>query len=553
MATFTASVPKFSITFILGTTNTITLTDLLQDYTAYGTTVKAVFEITDPDGLLFYQNVGFGSEPPSFTSPDFSSADGTWAVTGITPYLGVDGLSIKRGTYTINAWYKIDSGTPVQIIKTYNLDYVSPVVDISMTAACRTSELTVADNTDYDTIGDSVPLTTSISGSCAVTKPAGSSANSPSTTTFTTSGYSRTIGGGDTAATQLWTRIWQTNITTALVYEMEEWGAYVWVLINDTVYGDDHLDVQCTDCACVLNTCWENLIIRWKDAEANHTVNVHDLRYKIALGAALWTDFYNLERCGEDTTVKCLEIRDLLNSVDCSCVGDTDTKSAVIVPWGSSVTTTVSGPTITFRTTDPSSGFGASGDVVYQTTTKHIWNNASGTWIDNGSYVGGDGAAGDDAVPETTFYNNTGNTGTSAGTTLELLDSIALSSPIVYTTGDEIYVKAVFELALNDNGKTCSLYINATKIVDYFCDTIINATNNHLTMEMWINCTGTDTQSIETLVTRGGNTYPGYTTGTFDTSAGLTINAYGQNSVATLNDIICRVLKVKYNNQIALS
>lgn len=553
MPTFTASVPRFKITFILGTTNTITLTDLLQDYSAYGSVVKAVFQIEDPDGLLFYQNTGLTVDPPSFTSPDFNSSGGTWEVTGITPYLDDTGTTIKRGTYTITAWYKCDSGDAVQVVKTYYLDYVSPTVVIDMSASCRTSELTVTDSTDYTEIGDSEPLSTTLSRSCAVTKPSGSGANAPATTTTTALTYTRTIGGGSTSATRLWTRIWQTNIVSTLTYEMEAWGALVWVLIQDVVYGDDYLDVQCTDCACTLNTCWENLIIRWKEAEANHATNVGDLRYKVALGSALWTDFYNMERCGEDTTAKCLEIKTLLDSVDCSCTTNPDTASAVIVPWGAAVAgTSASSFTFRFSTTDPSEGTGADGDVTFQSTTKHLWYKSGSTWVDKGSLAGSDGSTGADAQPEINLLNDTVNQGTSAGVTIELLDSYDISTPVAYDDGDEVYCKAVFEFAANDNGKEASLYINATKIVSHFTDTMVNATNNTVVLEMWINSTGTNTQSIETLVTRGGNVYPGYTTGTFNTTTGLTINAYGQNSVATLNDIILRVLKIKYNKAIPL-
>lgn len=540
------------MTFILGTTNHLTLTDLIQDYSAYGTPVKAVFEVTDPDGILMYQNVGFGiSDPPDFSSPDFNSGTGTWTVTGIDLWLDADGVSAKRGEYTVNAWYKCGTATPVNVVKTYNLDYVSPVVEIGLTASCRTSELTVDDNTNYASIGDSVPIAIGISRVETLTKPSGSGANTPAVSTTTTTTHTRTIGGGITAATRLWTRVWQDTIVTTLTYAMEAWGTYNWIIIQDVVSGSDYIDVQCTDCACVLNTCWENLITRWKDAEANYALNVGDLRYKVALGSALWTDFYNLERCGEDTTYKCLEIRDLLNSVDCSCVTNPDNASVEVVPWGSG-TGTPSASTFAFTvgSTDPVNGTGASGDVYFQKVSKHLWNNVGGTWLDAADLSGSSGADGADAVPQTMFYNNSANVGTSAGITIELLDSILLSSPISYGEGDSIYCKAVFELALNDNGKTVSLYVNATKIVDYFTDSAVNATNNIVTIEAWINVTGTDTQAIETLVTRGGNTYPGFTTGTFDTSAGLTVKAYGQNSVATLNDIIIRLLKVEYKNQL---
>ena len=546
----TSSVPRFRATFILGVTNTMTLTDLLTTgYATYGTPTKALFSVSDPDGLIIYQNTGYAAA--SFTSPDFNSASSLWAVTGIVLPLDANGVIVKRGTYTFNALYSI-AGTVVLVTKTYELKYVSPVVEINLSANCRTSELTSTDSTDYTNLGqDTIPLTTTLSRVHTVTKPAGSSANAPGSTTTTTITDTRVIGGGITAATRLWTRVWQTNIVTTLQYDLALWGIYTWVVVQDVVSGDDSIDVQCSNCACVLNTCWENLIIRWKDAEENYAINVNDLRYKIALGAALWTDFYNLERCGEDTSYKCLEIRDLLNSADCSCVGDDDTTSHVIVPWGAGAgSSSPSTFAFTRSASNPTPGSGNAGDKHINSATWHLWDNVSGTWIDVGSIqgtAGNDGAAGSAQVM---FYNNSPNVGTSAGTSLELLDSILLATPILYVPGDCIYVKGVFEFGLNDHGKTASIYLNGTSIASHFSDTEINATNKIVTIEAWVNIMDTNDQRIDTLVTRGGNCYPDYTTLTLTTASGVTVKAYGQNAVATVNDIICRLLKVEVKNYI---
>jgi len=550
MATPSSSVPHFSGTFILGTTNTLTLTDLITTgYTAWGTPTKAVFSVVDPDGLIIYQNTGYATS--SFTSPDFNSASSLWTVTGIVLPLDANGTAVKRGTYTFHGLYSI-GGVVVLVTKTYDFQYASPVVEINLSANCRTSELTSIDSTDYTYLGaNTIPLTTTLSRVHTITKPAGSSANAPGATTTTTITDTRVIGGGITAATRLWTRTWQTNIVTTLQYDLEAWGIYNWIVVQDVVYGDDYIDVQCSDCACVLNTCWENLILRWKEAEENHAINVNDLRYKIALGAALWTDFYNLERCGESTAPVCIEIRDLLNSTDCSCLTDDDTVSKVIVPWGAGSTGS-SASTFAFTTSasNPTGGSGHAGDKHINTTTWHLWDNIAGTWTDVGKIQGADGADGSSASTKVIFYNNSGSVGTSAGTSLELLDEKLFATPILYALGDCIYVKEVFELGLNDNGKTASMYLNGTSIASHFTDTAVNATNNIVTIEAWINIIDTNVQRIETLVTRGGNGYPGWVNGAFVTATGITVKAYGQNSVALDNDIVCRLLKVEVKNKI---
>lgn len=534
----------FSASFTLGTTNTLTIEDLVQ---SYGGVTTAILEVTDPDGIIFFQNTGYATDDHSL--PDFNSATSTWATAAIDLPLDTEGTSAKRGTYTFNYKYKV-SGTQYTGTKSYELDYVSPTVDIAHTVSCRTSELTIEDLTDYTDIGDSTPLTSALSRLETTTKPTGSSANDPGSTTTATSTYTRTIGGGGTSATRLWTKTWQTTVATTLTYTMEVWGAYTWIYIYDTVYGHTYTDVECSDCAASLEPCWENLVTRWQEAEANYSMNVNDLRYKVALCGALWTEFYNLERAGDDTSAKCLEIRDVLDSVDCSCASTSDTKSTVIVPWAAG-SSSVSASTFAFTVSTSNPAGGNSGDIHYNKSTYHLWNNSGGTWNDVGSIRGTSGADGSDAQSSIVFSNSAG-LGTSAGTSLELLHSVALASPIDFTTGDCIYVKGTYELYEDENGKTVSLYINNTKIVEYFTDTLVNSVNKYVTLEMWINITGTNIQTIETAVTRGGNVYPGYTTGTFDTSSTVTLKAYGQNSVATLNDIICRMFRVEYRKQITL-
>jgi hypothetical protein len=504
--------------------------------------------VTDPDGLMFYQ----GTQ----ASPDVgNTAPLTWVVSGIVLPLDTDGLLIKKGTYTIKYSIKVDALTAVYITKTYDFEYSSPVVEIQLTADCRTSELTSEDITDYY-FYTGVTLTPALlTRSHTITKPAGSGANAPGTSTGVSLYAKRIIGGGITSATRLWTRVWQTTISTALVYNVATWGSYTWIIINDTVTGSDSIDVRCTDCACVLNTCWENLILRWKEAEANHAKNVFDLRYKIALGASYWTEYYNRERCGDDLTEVCQNIETLLDSEDCSCVGQDDATSVVVVPWGAGSSGALAS-TFAFHSfvTTPSTE-GQAGDWGIETNPAvdpsdyaYLWYNSGGTWIQLLDLKGTTGASGS-ATPINVLYNSAAGIGTSAGTTLEVLDTYSLTGASFATSGHVLYIEAMAQLAANDNGKTISLYFGATLLVSYFTDALINATNNLVKLEAWITYEGTASETIETLITTYGSVIPGFSTGAISTTPAISISVQGQNTVASAADITCKKFRIERFNK----
>lgn len=545
MALPTSTGLRFSATFNIGTTPTLTLTDLIASYT--GTTIIGWFECTDPDGIIFHQ----GSQ----SSPDVGNTSPlTWVVSGITLPLDSGGLLIKKGTYTFKYTVKSDSLTAVYITKTYDFQYDSPTVEISLTADCRTSTLTSEDITDYYFYTTTLIEPVSLTRTHTVTRPTGSSANDPGSVTGTGTAYAlRTIGGGVTAATRLWTGVWQTTISTVLVYNMATWGTSTWVIVNDTVTGADHIDVTCSDCACTLNTCWENLVIRWKDAEANHAKNVFDLRYKIALGGSLWTEYYNRERCGEDTSAICTELSTLLASEGCTC-SEGDTSSVVVVPWGAA-SAGASASTFAFWsfTTTPTTE-GQAGDWGIETDGNdpsayaYLYYNNAGTWTQLLDLKGTAGST-TSATATNVLYNNYANLGTSAGHTLETLDTYTLTADTFETAGDVLHVKAVYQLAANDNGKTVHLYYGATMLVEYFTDALINTTNNTVVLEAFITSEGSASQTVETMITTYGSVIPGFTTKTIGTSVDTTITARATNTTDTANDIVCKKFTIERFNK----
>ena len=540
---FNSTVPKFRLSFAYNTKQ-ITVTDLLQSYSAYDSPTLVLLSLKDPDNIVFYQNTGFSLL--DFDAPDFNSATPTWAITKSLP-LDADG-NVKTGLYTVSAIYKVGT-TIVTITKTHNLQYVSPVVSIDITDNCRTSQLISTDATEYDVnIGGVEVSPAYFSRTHKITKPDGSGANDPGTVTDTGNAPTRTIGGGGTAQTDLWTRVWQTNIATTLMYNIEDWGTYHWVQVTDVVTGYDFRDVECTDLPCVLRRCWENLVTRWDNAKSNGSRNVGDLEYKKNLGDSLWIEFYNRERCGVDTTPICNQLKELLASEDCSCDNNADDSSTRVVAYGGGTT---SGGTNTFvfgnGSTEPSGGH--VGDLYWQIVIgppqhKYLWSNTSSGWVNLGDFQGEPGEQGN---PGTTSGSsnvlfNAAGTGTSAGTSAQTLASYSLIPGILVNDGDFVEANALLYTTNNDNGKSMEIDFGGTRTISYFTD---SHSINTVRLRTLIRRLGVNSQGIEA---SWQNNVGGNMVGGMSASCNLTdtnvIAVVGTNSVASANDIICDHFRV---------
>jgi hypothetical protein len=326
---FFSTTIRFRATYNINT-GKLSLTDLIQtDYnTLYGFTtanMKGIWKVTDPNGTVIYANAGWHLTTPVFTAPDMVGATSTWAKANISIPTDTNGDYVL-GNYTFEYW--ITNGvTNYYISKTYGYQYVTPEVDISLEVSCRTSELTSVDNTEYD-FGSIVPTSTRTH---TITQPVG---GGMSPVPGATADASRTIGGGATDATRIWTGIYQTNISTTLSYNMEDWGTYTWVVVIDTATGYDTVEVACDDCGCIVNACVQNLVNEWKDALNTNAKRADELHTKVLKLNAAWMNYTMAERCGEDYSVYCDEIREIVASENCLCDTDGDPAPHVVLEWG---------------------------------------------------------------------------------------------------------------------------------------------------------------------------------------------------------------------------
>ena len=384
---FSNSSIRFRATYLISASPTLTFTDLIQtDYnTLYGWTtanVKGICKVTDPAGTIIYANAGWSDTTPSFTAPDIVGSVPTWAKTGVTLAVDSDNHVIK-GDYVFEYW--VTNGVSnYYFSKTYDFQYDSPDVDIELTVDCRESKLSSEDTTIYDIDG----ISPTITRTHTITQPVG---GGMSPVPGTTSDALRTIGGGSTDATRIWTGDWQTSISSILSYNLETWGSYTWVVLTDTVTGYDSVTVACDDCGCVVNSCVQNLIEQWKEALLTNQRRASELQVKIVKLLAAWMNYQMAERCGDDYSTFCDEIRDIVVSENCLCSDDSDDSPHVVVPWGGSSTTIIStgGSNWSSGTVPPSGG--SSGDyyIYYDVplTFMYIYENSGGTWVSLGNLV----------------------------------------------------------------------------------------------------------------------------------------------------------------------
>ncbi len=550
---FSSSVPRFRITFNLSSTaNTITFYDLINSgYSSYGTTTnfKGLVKITDPDGIIIYQNTGWSLTAPNFTSPDINGTGSVWTKGSIALP-----TTVKLGTYTFEYIASINpTGDPtrttfVTVTKTYDYEFEVPVVTIDYTLSCRTSELTSTDSTDYDVTISGVSYTATITRTHTLIKPAGAGCNSP--TAVATAAL--TWGGGGTALTDLWTNTWQTTISTAATYNLELWSSDYWIVVSATITGSDSIDVQCSDCVCDLRTCIANLIDDWKASIGTNYKREAELKTKVIKILAAWDNYEWAERCGESTDDYCEEIKTIAASEDCDCNTSTDTASVRVVAWGSGTgQATASTFAFTVSGSDPTPTSGNIGDIHYNNTTYHLFRKDS-TWVDYGSIRGASGSPGAAGSNASILKHDYADYSTTATTARETLLSYAMPADSVAADGNVLEITMNFLLGSNANGKTLYLKWGGTDLLTFFTDSLVNTSNNVVKLKAWITRTGAATQDIELFAQRSG--YPpshiSLTTGTADFTGIITIYADAQNSTASASDITLKEFKVELHNVI---
>jgi len=427
----------FQITFDLtATTKALSFTDtsVYSSGSYIPANMSVIIRVVDGSGTVIYSNGGYDSN--DFSNPDFT---GNGTKTGIP--LQVDAADDPvTGVYYFYMKSKDSvSGDVLTASNSHNYTYESPTVAITQSADCLTSELTSTDSTSYTV--NSISPTKTISHTVA--EPEGSGADNPGTTTDVT----RIIGGGSTDATRLWTGDWTTIILTALSYVMETWNGSSYIIITDSVTGNQKITVRCTNCIATLQTCISALYDRWVAALTTNFSESKRLGNIVMQVLSLVQEHNEAMKEGEDYSSIAAEIGTLLNSEGYTCSVDDDT-SVVVVPQ-SQATTTATGSKITFVTSTPTGG--NSGDLAIGDPGSSIaWNvyyNNGGTWVFQGNMQ-----SNANQLLKSDFTDNL-NT---AVTTLETLKTYVFPASTLITDMGYLEIEALFYVA---DGISADLYL----------------------------------------------------------------------------------------------
>ena len=505
--------------------------------------VKVTFNDT---GEILYQNEDWANAANQalWDNPDIDITAGTYVLEDIPlPSGGYNG-SYKVEYY----YYNLASASIYYVTRTFTVAYTAPVVSIEMTALCSTSIGESEDTTDYNIVVDGETITPTITRSHSVTKPAGSGATSISASPLATV----------TFGNRLWTKIWQTNIVTGLVYKLSDWSSTACELyISDTVKGDDNINVQCDATLCNLAQCYYNLLDRWNASLLTNYAFKEDYRDKIIQAEGLFTKLFLQERCGASTEQTILDLQALLKGENCNCTTASDTVSVEVVPWaaiagGSGVAAS------TFKfwvdSTAPSALDGNNGDIWLHKATgvSDLYQKTNGAWVLVGDIAGEDGATGNVDIKTKTLVSTSDTIYQTGGDMVQVPVSYSFDSLSneIFVRDDDTAIADDFllftwevKLAANDNGKSIAIDYGGSNIMTWFTDHEVKADiNDIVTVYLKVTRVTNIIQRLTAWLTVSGT--PGQLYGpiyvrehTLDLNTAKTVQLLGTNSVASAGDI----------------
>jgi len=360
--------------------------------------IQGIIKVTDPSGTIIYQNEGWATN--DFGGEDINQS-GAWQFDLGNIPVDSNGVALQ-GTYIVE--YKLSTGTETySVSKPILFTFTAPTAVINLSVNQSTSQLTSADVSNYTVSYNGAFITPTITRVHTIIQPEGSGWGwGGSNPAQTTNAAVRVIGGGGTAATDIWTTIWQTTLLTYLQYNLEVWGVEPLLEVYVSVSGFDHIDVRNDTINEDLYTAYRAFVQRWTDVagrtsggiKANRVIESR-LAPKVIELQSEYQKFTIARENGVSTDVPYARIVEILNSEGFTF--NDDQVSVEIVP----VTNGVSGGGITSTfhfgvgVTSPSGG--NTGDMYIQTDALDpheqylLWTKQSGSWVVVGNIIGPQG------------------------------------------------------------------------------------------------------------------------------------------------------------------
>lgn len=470
---------------VTDTTNYATLGIALAD-------AKGIIKATGPNGV-FYNNTNWAA--PDIT-PSVSLISGA-----ISLPLDTNG-DVVEGDYEIQYTIRVSGAvTPGDYVNTfdYTYEYVEPTPEITIEYNCLTSQLTSTDETVYTTEVDGTTVSyLTLTRTHTVTPPTGSGL-SP-----TVASTAQVIVGPN-----IWTKTWITTISTITVWLYPD-GLYV----QDTITGEDSVEVECSLCLCDILTCINTIRNRYEEYRNNNKPSLAAQKEELLNRIGTEYMLYMIaERCGEEEekVTHCNNLVDLV-STECTCCDDDDDSATTeIIPISAGVSGTGTGTIWLTGNGTPSSSLGNNGDFYLDLTTLlsgviayYFYKKISGSWVLQGYFRGATGSAGAAATSYTTVIENS-VTSVSIGATIspvyETLKTLSISgSELLVDNGDMFKIELSCTMT---SGVDKWLRIRLTQgITSYDFDWRIAGIYSHLKYELNLtkSTASTETDSVITLM-----------------------------------------------------
>jgi len=382
----------------------LTVTDM-TDYTLYGAgTVEGLLKCVGPDGLTFYQNVGYDDD--DFASPDITGDwdDGTGLITSaIELPLDTDG-EVLRGTYTF--YLKTLSSEDTEAFtgtQSFEFDAVMPVPEITMDVDVDASTLEVTDDSEYTITNDGESYEPSSTVyDTTIEYPAGSGVVDVISTT-----KSKTV-------TPIYTKVFTASISTTVTYSItssDTSNNFTVTYLNEGVETTE--EITWTDIDRIYYTYSKNLYERYFTArQVGPATDLEKLKRSLTELSFYWVMYKQAKQFGEDFNYWADRIAVLLTGENYAVTTD-DALPVEIIPVDQVIGSgdTYIGTLWLTGATDPSDGSGSNGDFYLQSANGvsylagDVFRKASGTWgapiMNTKGVAGAAGAAGSNGAAGT--------------------------------------------------------------------------------------------------------------------------------------------------------
>uniref|UniRef100_A0A6M3KR34 Uncharacterized protein n=1 Tax=viral metagenome TaxID=1070528 RepID=A0A6M3KR34_9ZZZZ len=325
----------------------------------------------------------------------------------------------------------------------YNLCFELPVINLEVSHDCRRSQLLSEDVSDYDIDCNGTEVEPdSVTRTMTIEYPETMPVAMADVVTDSEEYY---------LGPRIWTGVYRISLSSVLQYTLPDD-----LVVQATILGNTTDEVECDECLCLYFPCMETLYENYYTYLGNNANKAETLKKVIDQLELNFMMYIAAEDCGEDSSVYCEKIADILSTQNCNCSPVTGDTSIEIIPVISSIGGGSGSGTccdIFSVTSDPLSTLGKTGDWAFE-DNGDCWKKVAGAWVLQFNIMGAAGATG--ATGATGAQGDPGACiiiqelfpSVNTGIGIEMLKSGNIPT-VDIAQYDEIYIQAEFDIAEN--------------------------------------------------------------------------------------------------------